>query len=80
VVDGVSDRATVIEVRAHDTPGLLYSVASTLATLGVNVLSARVHTHGAEAVDIFYLVADDGSLLTASRGPEIATAVAAALG
>ncbi len=80
VIDGASDRATVIEVRAHDTPGLLYSVASTLASLGVNVLSARVHTHGAEAVDIFYLVAGDGSLLTAARGTEIATAVTAALG
>ena len=68
VVDGASDRATVIEVRAHDTPGLLYLVASTLATLGVNVLSARVHTHGAEAVDIFYLVAADGSLVTRGQG------------
>jgi [protein-PII] uridylyltransferase len=69
-----------LEVRAHDTPGLLYSVANTLATLGVNVTSARVHTLGAEAVDIFYLVATDGSLLAPARGTEIATAVAAALG
>ncbi len=80
VIKDASDRATVLEVRAHDTPGLLYSVANTLATLGVNVTAARVHTLGAEAVDIFYLVARDGSALSPARGTEIATAVAAALG
>ncbi len=80
VIKGASDRATVLEVRAHDTPGLLYSVANTLSTLGVNVTAARVHTLGAEAVDTFYLVATDGSLLAPVRGTEIATAVAAALG
>ena len=57
----------MFEVRAHDTPGLLYSVANTLATLGVNVTSARVHTLGAEAVDIFYLRRD--RRIAAGPGP-----------
>ncbi|MET3805049.1 [protein-PII] uridylyltransferase [Nakamurella sp. UYEF19] len=80
IVPGASERATVLEVRAHDSPGLLYSVASTLATQGVDVTAARVHTRGAEAVDIFYLVAADGSMLTPARGTEIVGAVVAALG
>ena len=49
------EASSVIEVRAHDIPGLLYAVASALTTLGVSVTSARVHTLGADAVDVFYL-------------------------
>ncbi|WP_090482468.1 [protein-PII] uridylyltransferase [Nakamurella panacisegetis] len=80
IVENASERATVLEVRAHDSPGLLAGVASTLSGLGVNVTSARVHTHGAEAVDIFYLVGLDGSPLRPTRGREIVAAVVAALG
>ncbi|QNK79666.1 [protein-PII] uridylyltransferase [Nakamurella sp. PAMC28650] len=80
IVDGASERATVLEVRAHDVPGLLASVATTLSTLGVDVTSARVHTRGAEVVDIFYLVTLDGSMLTTTGGAEIVAAVVAALG
>ncbi len=79
VVDGASESSSVLEVRAHDTPGLLYAVASAFITLGVGVVSARVHTVGAEAVDVFYVRAADGSPLSPARGREVAAAVAAAL-
>jgi [protein-PII] uridylyltransferase len=80
VVPGASDRATVLEVRAHDMPGLLYSVGTTLAASAVDVLSARVHTLGAEAVDIFYVVDADGAPLNQRRGTALVAAVAQALG
>ncbi|MTD16668.1 [protein-PII] uridylyltransferase [Nakamurella sp. YIM 132087] len=79
-VDGASERALVLEVRAHDTPGLLHTVAGTLAEHGATVTSARVHTLGAEVVDVFYLRAADGTALTDEQGGEIATAVARTLG
>ena len=79
VIDGASERSTVLEVRAHDIPGLLYSVASALTTLGISVVSARVGTLGAEAVDVFYVQSADGSSLSAARGREIAAAVRDAL-
>ena len=80
IVDGASDRATVLEVRAHDTPGLLYSIGITLAGSDVDVTSARVHTHGAEAVDIFYLVDAGGAPLGRQRADAVVAAVAQALG
>ena len=80
IIGGASDRATVLEVRAHDTPGLLYSVGITLAEQNVDVTSARVHTHGAEAVDIFYLVDPDGAPLAESRSRALVAAVEQALG
>jgi len=75
-----SERATVLEVRAHDMPGLLHSVATTLSALGVDVTAARVHTHGSEAVDIFYLVGADGSPLDGAGGSRVVAAVVRALG
>jgi [protein-PII] uridylyltransferase len=61
--DDASDTATVLEVRAHDRPGLLYRVAQAIALCGLDVRTARVGTLGAEAVDAFYLVGRDGELV-----------------
>src|SRR5206468_686309 len=39
--DDASDTATVLEVRAHDRPGLLFHVAQAIAGCGLDVRSAR---------------------------------------
>ena len=65
VLPGASADATVIEVRAHDAPGLLYRLVSAIADCGAVVRSAVVGTLGADAVDVFYLVGDDGQQLRA---------------
>jgi [protein-PII] uridylyltransferase len=46
----------VLELRAADSPGLLYRVAGALATAGAQVRAARISTLGGDAVDAFYLV------------------------
>lgn len=79
VVDGASQSSAVLEVRAHDTPGLLFTVTSALAGLDVSVHAARVDTLGAEAVDVFYLRTPDGAALSPARARETASAVQAAL-
>jgi [protein-PII] uridylyltransferase len=56
IVRGASATSTVIEVRAHDRPGLLHRIGRALADVGVDVRTARVSTWGAEAVDVFYVV------------------------
>ncbi len=63
VVEGASATATVLEVRAHDRPGLLYRLGRALALMGVSIRAARVATLGAEAVDVFYVVDGSGSVL-----------------
>jgi [protein-PII] uridylyltransferase len=62
VLPGASASATVLQVRAHDEPGLLHRVASAIAACSVAVSSAAVETLGAEAVDVLYLVVDGGPL------------------
>jgi [protein-PII] uridylyltransferase len=67
-----SARATVIEIRAPDSPGLLHAAAQVLADLGVDVASARVATLGHEVVDSFYVVeAESGSKLSTERADAV---------
>jgi [protein-PII] uridylyltransferase len=64
LVDGASETATVVEVRAHDEPGLLWRIGRALGDCGLDVRAARVETLGAEAVDVFYVTDSVGGLLT----------------
>ncbi|MFC4057533.1 [protein-PII] uridylyltransferase [Planomonospora corallina] len=56
LVDDASLTATVVEVRAHDRPGLLWRIGRAFGECGLDVRAARVETLGAEAVDVFYVV------------------------
>jgi [protein-PII] uridylyltransferase len=63
LIDDASDTATVVEVRAHDAPGLLWRVGRALGECGLDVRAARVETLGAEVVDVFYVTDGDGKPL-----------------
>jgi [protein-PII] uridylyltransferase len=60
IVDDASDTATVIEVRAHDRPGLLWRIGQAVGACGLQVRAAKVDTLGADAVDVFYVVDEAG--------------------
>lgn len=62
VVAQASDRATVIEVRAHDEPGLLHLIAAAISATGVTIDAAKVATLGSDVVDVFYVLADNARL------------------
>ncbi|MEU4829236.1 [protein-PII] uridylyltransferase [Streptosporangium sp. NPDC023615] len=64
LVDDASNTATVVEVRAHDRPGLLWRIGRAFGECGLDVRAARVETLGAEAVDVFYVVDRAGRPLT----------------
>ena len=64
LVDNASTAATVVEVRAHDEPGLLWRIGRALGECGLNVHAARIETLGAEAVDVFYVTDAAGGLVT----------------
>jgi len=81
LIDDASDTATVVEVRAHDEPGLLWRVGRALGECGLDVRAARVETLGAEAVDVFYVTDGDGKPLAADdQRRVIVHSVLAALG
>ncbi|MFI0450525.1 [protein-PII] uridylyltransferase [Actinomadura sp. 6N118] len=80
IVDDASSTATVVEVRAHDRPGLLWRIGQALGDCGLQVRAAQVDTLGAEAVDVFYVVDAEGRPLTdVSDLSHVRTQVLAAL-
>ncbi|WP_310962854.1 [protein-PII] uridylyltransferase [Nocardioides terrisoli] len=74
-----SARATVLEVRAADRPGLIHTVCRALAGLGISVRSAHVSTLGPQAVDVFYVQEHAAGALTDRRAAAAAHAVRGAL-
>jgi len=72
-------RATVLEVRTADRPGVVYLVATALAGLDITVRSAHVDTLGPQAVDVFYLQEASAGELGEERAAAAAVAVRAAL-
>ncbi len=57
--------ATVVEASGRDRPGLLADLARAFSKSGLTIRSAHIESHGARAVDAFYVVRrKDGSRLT----------------
>ncbi|MDH6122133.1 [protein-PII] uridylyltransferase [Kitasatospora sp. GAS204B] len=76
---GVSATATVLEVRAHDAPGLLHRIGRALDAARVRVRTAHVSTLGADAVDAFYLTDTAGEPLAEAVARKVAEEVRQAL-
>ena len=56
VVDNAASReATVVEVHAVDSVGVLYRITRALADLDLDIVSAKVQTLGDRVVDAFYV-------------------------
>ena len=53
--DRASSHATVVEVRAPDSHGLLHRLTACLASASLDVVSAQIQTLGHEVVDSFYV-------------------------
>ncbi|MEU9886476.1 [protein-PII] uridylyltransferase [Sphaerisporangium sp. NPDC051011] len=80
LVDDASQTATVVEVRAHDRPGLLWRIGRAFGECNLDVRAARVETLGAEAVDVFYVVDRSGRPITdAAQRAQVRDQVLAAL-
>jgi [protein-PII] uridylyltransferase len=74
-----SERATVLEVRVDDRPGVVYLTLAALAGLGLSVRSAHVTTLGPQAVDVFYVQEHAAAGLTDDRAAAAVHAVRRAL-
>lgn len=74
-----SQRATVLEVRMDNRPGVVHLVCATLAGLDLSVRSAHVSTLGPQAVDVFYVQEESAGILSEVRAAQAAHAVRHAL-
>ncbi len=56
VVDNESsDRYTVVDVFAHDRPGLLYAITRAMYEQKLNVVLAKIATHFDQVLDVFFV-------------------------
>jgi [protein-PII] uridylyltransferase len=53
--NAASDRATIVEVYAHDRPGLLYDITRCLSSLDLDIVVTKITTEVDQAADIFYV-------------------------
>lgn len=79
VLPGRSETATVLEVRAADRRGLVWTVCHAIAEAGHSIRSAHLSTYGDEARDVFYVVDAEGEPLDAEHAASLREAVDAAL-
>jgi [protein-PII] uridylyltransferase len=68
--------AVVLELRAADSPGLLYRVTTALDEAGAEIRAARISTLGGDVVDAFYLV---GTWTSPAERDRVENAVLAAV-
>ncbi|MBM81870.1 MAG: [protein-PII] uridylyltransferase [Planctomycetaceae bacterium] len=62
-----SPNCTVIDVFAHDRPGLLYTICRTAFNLGLSIQLAKIATHLDQVVDVFYVTDMTGHKITDSQ-------------
>jgi [protein-PII] uridylyltransferase len=55
-----SAHATILEVFAHDSVGLLYAIARTIFEEGLSVRSAKIGTYLDQVVDAFHVTDESG--------------------
>ena len=77
-LDAATD-ATIIEVRSHDRPALLFGIGDSITRCSIDIRSAIVTTLGAEAIDTLYVTEIGGGPLTPERADEVAVRLRAAL-
>jgi glutamate-ammonia-ligase adenylyltransferase len=60
----ISERFTVLQVGAEDTPGFLYELANSLTLLGFSIERVVLNTRDQRAIDTFFIVGPDGLKVT----------------
>jgi [protein-PII] uridylyltransferase len=72
-------RATVVEVRAPDGPGVLHEITAAIAAQGLDIVSASAATLGNAVVDTFYIQADGAKLPAGAPTDGLVRAIEGAL-
>ncbi|MEJ7635260.1 [protein-PII] uridylyltransferase [Aeromicrobium sp.] len=79
LLDRLSETATLLEVRAQDRRGLVWTVCDQIASLGLSIRSAHMSTYGEEVRDVFYVVDGTGGRLDDTAATTLRDNLAAAL-
>ncbi len=59
-----SDAYTILDIFAHDRPGLLLTITRAINEFGMSIVMAKIATHFDQVVDVFYIVDEKGEKIT----------------
>jgi [protein-PII] uridylyltransferase len=71
-----SQSSTLIEVHALDETGLAFRIAGALASLGLDIVCAKIATEKSDALDVFYVTDDEGMKLSQARMQSVQVSLA----
>lgn len=74
-IERVSGTQVVLEVRAPDSPGLLFKIASCIAREGIAVAGAKISTLGVDTVDVFFVKEIGGAELSEDSARSLVAAL-----
>lgn len=71
ILEDAATDASIIEVRSHDRPALLFTIGDAITQCRVDIRSAIVTTLGSEAIDTLYVTEIHGGALSPERAEQV---------
>lgn len=67
----LSDEFSVFQIRAPDETGLLYAITKCFSDAGIDIVSSKIDSEGAEVIDTFFVQSTSGVKLEKQFGDKI---------
>lgn len=79
IIEDLASSATIIEIRSHDRPALLFRIGAAVKELNVDIRSVIASTLGAEAIDTLYVTEISGEKLSTEKAAQVVASIRAAI-
>ena len=79
IIEDLASSATIIEIRSHDRPALLFRIGSAVKELNIDIRSVIASTLGAEAIDTLYVTEVSGEKLSPEKAEQVVDSIRSAI-
>ncbi len=79
IIEDSASSATIIEIRSHDRPALLYRIGAAVKKLNIDIRSVIASTLGAEAIDTLYVTDISGVKLSDDSAKKVVASILSAI-
>ena len=79
IIEDISSSATIIEIRSHDRPALLFRIGLAVKEINIDIRSVIASTLGAEAIDTLYVTEVTGEKLSEAKAEEVLASIRSAI-
>lgn len=79
IFEDLSSSATIIEIRSHDRPALLFRIGLAIKELNIDIRSVIASTLGAEVIDTLYVTEITGEKLSAEKASQVVASIRSAI-